>query len=250
MSLLYDIISCPNIKHCLDTNDENHPCAKIIANQKANNPDNFRVPEPWSGNLEDAPILFLCPSPVYVENEEYPTYSWPDYIIGDFFINRFGGGLKLWVKNQLRPLLKDGTHRGEWVRYWAEVRKRTIELLERREIKAGIDYAIYPLIHCKTREVSGNNETLEECFNRYFLGMLDISNAKVIVCLGKDIGSKVRMALGIPKDINPYGPFQIGKCKRYIVCLQHPNARRVPHSLKKLILQEELLELRAFLKDS
>ena len=246
--LFRKIINCPNIRYCLEKQEKTHPCYDIVMKQKANNLTQFQIPEPWSGDIENAPILFLCPSPVYVEKEEYPDYSWPDYIICDFFNNRFGGGLKLWVKNQLRPLLKDGTHSGEWVRYWAEVRKRTSELLGKKEIKAGADFSIFPLVHCKTGGAVEDEQTFEECIKRYFLEVFDISQAKVIVCLGKNTGRKVRTILGIPLDSNPYGPFPVGKRDRYIVCLQHPHARRVPHSLKKLVTEEELQALRVFLK--
>ena len=52
----------------------------------------LQVPEPWSGNLEHAPILFLSSNPSISTAELYPRWEWPDEEIADFFGRRFGGG--------------------------------------------------------------------------------------------------------------------------------------------------------------
>ena len=250
MDLLQNIVHCENVHLSLSNPHIKHPCAHNLNVYGCVSNEDFSVPEPWSGDIENAIILFICASPIHNQNEVYPKYSWSDYIISDFFNNRFGGGLRQWVRNHLHPLLEDGNHTKEWSRYWAEVRKRTKELLLKKDIIGGKDYAIYPLVHCKIEEKHMNQEIITECINKFFLQMLNISNAKIVVCLGKDTGAMVRNILQIPHDINPYGPHEIGKCKRYILCAQHPYARRVPHSLKKLLSPQALEEMHSFLHNT
>jgi hypothetical protein len=74
MSLLREITRCPHIQSCYTSSQSNHPCQKIISSQKehAQSLDTFQVPETWSGNIEQAPILFLSSNPSIDENEEIP----------------------------------------------------------------------------------------------------------------------------------------------------------------------------------
>jgi len=79
-NLLHEITNCPNIEKA--RLDANHPCHKIVNTQPR---DNFQLPEPWNGNIVDAPILFISSNPSFDDNEYYPTTEWKKEVIEDFF---------------------------------------------------------------------------------------------------------------------------------------------------------------------
>ena len=60
--------------------------------QEARSLAGLQVPEPWSGDLEGAPILFLSSNPSISTAELYPRWKWPDEEIAGFFGRRFSGG--------------------------------------------------------------------------------------------------------------------------------------------------------------
>ena len=247
MELLHDITRCPLIQAWFASPQNPNPCAKIIAFQHAVHPENLdqhQVPEPWSGNIQQAPILFLSSNPSIDEKEEYPLWSWSDQWIEDFFINRFSGGRKQWIEDGIRNIKRDDTRK--LVRFWIEVRQRAIELLE-RDVQPGSDYALTEVVHCKSRKEIGVAEALPECAKRYLQHVVTLSQARVIVVLGKTIRATVKREFKVPESEQVFGPVLIGRCQRHIAFLPHPNAR-CPRSFKKCIERENLEELRNFLR--
>jgi hypothetical protein len=244
MDLLREITRCPNIQQWLASPQSNNPCSKIISIQNSHSLADHQIPEPWSGDLEHAPILFLSSNPSIGEAEEFPNWSWSDEWIEDFFVNRYGGGRKQWIKDGKYPLKLDGS-RGRAVAFWVSVRKRAEELLE-REVQDGVDYALTEVVHCKSRSEVGVREALGECAKRYLRRVVEVSEAKVIVILGSKIKETVKCEFSIPER-DTFGPIQIGECQRYIVFLPHPNAH-MDRSFEKCLDGERLQELRAFLR--
>lgn len=187
--------------------------------------DQHQVAEPWSGDIQHAPILFLSSnpsideSPSVEEREEFPLWSWPDEWIEDFFTHRYKGGRKQWIEDGKRYLRLDGS-RGKSVSFWSHVRKRAEDLLE-RDVDDGVDYALTEVVHCKSRGETGVGEALRECASRYLQRVLELSEAKVIVILGKQAKKAVREEFSIP-DGSMFGPLEIGKRQRYTVFLPHP----------------------------
>jgi hypothetical protein len=64
ISLLMDIAYCKNVVKCIEARDGSHDCSKIVSKQVSPDsglfsPEDFQLPEPWSGNIEEAPILFI-----------------------------------------------------------------------------------------------------------------------------------------------------------------------------------------------
>ena len=92
--LLFDIAQCPIVKLVLNS-PSNHPCKRIIESQNASLLSEFQLPEPWNGQIETAPILFLSSNPSIDPNEDYPTWSSSDDLVEDFFPI----GLKVNIKN-------------------------------------------------------------------------------------------------------------------------------------------------------
>lgn len=211
-SLLFDIAKCKNFLTLIHTVYVGHPCNEIVDFQRTQGAkviNDFQIPEPWSGDIINAPILIISSNPAYSDVELYPYLSWPDPMIADFFINRFKdrGRIYSWVHNN-QVLNKDGT-RGNSVRYWASIRKRVEELLGYMP-KPGIDYCITELVHCKSSQQKGVKSALPECAKRFLSGKNNVSGAKIIIA----IGSFVRVYFNRDHKINGIP----------VIYLPHPNA--------------------------
>jgi len=242
MDLLHEITHCPNIQRWYASPQSSNPCSKIISIQGSKSLSNHQVPEPWSGDLEHARVLFLSSNPSVDEIVEAPLWLWQDEWIEDFYVKRFGGGRKQWIQEGIRKLMPDGSRKP--VRFWVEVRQRAIELLG-KEVRPGIDYALTEVVHCPSRSEAGVLEALDECARRYLRRVVELSGAKVIVVLGSTIKGTVKREFGISEG-NMFGPMQISNRQCYIVFLPHPNAHK-PRSFMKCINGEKLQELRTFL---
>lgn len=199
--LLLEIARCDNI------HGNNSHCQTIIQTQSA---DDFQLPEPWSGDLENAPILFLSSNPSIGMKEKYPISSWTDEQIIDFFSNRFGGGLEEWTSNGRHTLLNDGSFKKTWVRYWGAARGRAAELLGRRNVKPGIDYAFSEVVHCKSHDEHGVGCAFDECTGRYLNSLIACSGAKIIVCFGQFAEKAVRDIFNIQNSGHMSEPVKIG----------------------------------------
>lgn len=245
MNLLYEITHCSNVDGCYYRNFEGHPCSKIVFVQKNTKFKEFQFPEPWNGDLDKAPLLFISSNPGFSEKEEYPDSSWSNDLIADFFINRFDGKQKMWVQNKLYPLLKDGKYKKNWVRFWASINKMASKLLDKTAIP-GIDYAITEVVHCKSKKEIGVKEALKECTGRYLDRILSQSGASVLICLGKIAKNVICSKYSILPSSNTYGPTIIGNKERYLFFVPHPNSRKV-HTLDKCISSDYIDTLRQFL---
>lgn len=111
MDLLQEIAHCPIVEECKTDPHGGHPCTAIVMSQASEFLANHQVPEPWSGHLEIAPILFLSSNPSIGTNEDYyPRWSWQVERVTDFFSNRFGGGSEKWICDGRYPLIREGVH--------------------------------------------------------------------------------------------------------------------------------------------
>ena len=245
MELLLEISRCPNVHASKNNPGVKHPCSKIVMSQSANNLSEYQVPEPWSGHIGKAPILFISSNPSISEVEDYPRWSWSDDLIADFFENRFGGGQKQWIIDGKKGLKLIGKH-SRATPFWAAVRQRAIELYE-REVVPGEDYTLTEVVHCKSRNEEGVREALEECANLYINGVLSLSGAKILVILGKIAGDFFRREYDIPNDKLSLAPMKIGKGERIITFLPHPNAFGT-RTFPKVLSASELQRVREYLK--
>src|SRR5690606_19539297 len=125
---------CPVASECLSSPGRQHPCSNIVGSQDAVPDGAFQVPEPWSGHLSTAPILFVSSNPSISYEEEYPIQSWSDEDLEDYFENRFGGGRKAWIHGGDRGLRTDGTYPPRGTRLWQSVRARAKESLGRDNV--------------------------------------------------------------------------------------------------------------------
>lgn len=248
MSLLSIIARCPNVSFCLDNPDAPHPCAAIVRSQPSINLREFQIPEPWNGHLNTAPILFLSSNPSISGGEEYPTWTWDDSLLEDYFVNRFGGGEKEWVRANRYNLQRDGTYSKEWVRFWAACRARAAELLDRavEDVHPGVDYALSEVVHCKSRSEQGVGQALDECTARYLRPVVSTSGAQVVVCFGKHAGSAIRKEFGIEEG-NLAGPIVIGGRDRLFLFLPHPASFETNKTVVKCLTLNEFRAVRELL---
>jgi len=257
--LLFDIAKCKNFLSLILVTQNNHPCNKIVDFQRANGSVNlidFQLPEPWSGDIINAPILFISSNPGFSDLELYPTLKWPDPMIADFFMNRFKDrGIKYsWVYNST-ILLKNGK-RGKSVHYWTSVKNRATELLGRTAIP-GADYCNTELVHCKSSGEIGVRDALPECTNRFLDGSMvtGLSGAKIIIgigdfvrkyfnnsnsCFGIPIIYLPHPAAGKPKTLkNNYGEDEIRNLRETLLKEKKRNLK-IPYSDIKLPSDEEV----------
>jgi uracil-DNA glycosylase len=235
------IIRCPNVALVLKSGDARNPCTRVISSQRAKDFASFQMPEPWSSNLETAPLLFLSSNPSISDSEQYPSSSNDDAKIEDFFVNRFGGGRKQWILNGTRCLKSDQSY-GRPVQHWIEVRSRASELFS-REAVPGIDYALSEVVHCKSKKKEGVSEALEECTARYLRSTLSAAAAKIIVALGREAQSAISRLCGLPTDRVLSGPLEIERMGSYVVLLAAPGSNK-KRSFTACLSPEELWELR------
>lgn len=246
--LLLEIAHCTNVLACSENPGQEHPCREVVLTQRSTSVAEHQLPEPWSGHLEQAPILFLASNPSIDQEEEYPLGSWPDELVADFFRNRFGGGRKQWTKDERYTLRRHGTHYRRGVQFWASVRNRAGELLDRDAIP-GVDYVMSEVVHCKSVAEKGVWAALDECAGRYLRRVVERAAARVIVCLGEVADYAVRREFGLPKSVPACGPVRVRRRDRYFTFLPHPNARK-PRTFERCLPPRALRRLRELLTKS
>ena len=244
-TLLSEIVHCPHAQKCREDIAAENPCRKIVDYQSSLGLEKFQVPEPWSGQIERAPILFLSSNPSIGCDEDYPTWDWSCSEVHDYFNYRFGGGRKQWIIDGTKSLLLDGRYSGS-TQFWASVRQRAIELLQ-RNVSPGTDYALTEIVHCKSHAEIGVEQSQEQCVKAYLLRVLELARAKVIVVLGVRARQVIQSQFNIPTENSISDSIEIGNRERFFAFLPHPNARSY-RSFAKCLQGDELEKLRAFLR--
>ncbi len=242
-SLLHRIAACPYVTSCLNSAVQ-HPCRTIVESQKRTTTTDFHVPEPWSGHIERAPLLFVSSNPSIDELEFYPTMASIQEELADFFVHRFGGGRREWVRDGLYPLHRDGTFRPEWVRFWASVRARARELLGPSVVE-GRDYVMTEIVHCKSRGEEGVLEAEEFCADQYLERILESAAAHVVVALGGVAKRQIRRVFPLLRNSRVAGPLAISSRERWFVFLPHPNQRGPKKSFAANLGESELWRLQS-----
>ena len=219
--LLEEIAHCP-IAHAIRAGDcpVSAPCHKVVSAQTG---VLFQVPEPWSGQIDIARLLFISSNPSIDEQEDYPNGSWESHRTGDFFQSRFipASG---WVKDGLYPRQRDGSWSENWVRFWASARGRSREILQRKA-DPGIDFALTEIVHCKSRKEYGVEEARDECSDRYLERVIALAAAKVLIVYGKHAEGAIRRRFRSAMIQQEHGLslVSIGGNPRMLAFLPHPN---------------------------
>lgn len=72
-SLLLEIARCPLVPVAAERGS--HPCHAVVSAQQSVPLGNRHVPEPWSGMISSAPILFVSSNPAINPNESFPHFA-------------------------------------------------------------------------------------------------------------------------------------------------------------------------------
>jgi hypothetical protein len=243
--LLEEITTCENIKKTLNGNFDSDckNCEKIIKSQKCDNIENFQLPEPWNGDLENCKILFISSNPSFNQDENYPLGDWDKSVVSDFFINRFTSKKK-WVKNELYTLQSNDVYSENWVRFWAAVRSIARVILDTRSTTAGKDYALTEIVHCKSKDEEGVQDAMETCADKYLDRIIKITKAKIIICLG----GKAADAVKLRYQIETTGIFfESSVMDKVFLFLPHPNAHK-ERKLNKILTQDDLEKVKNKIK--
>jgi len=202
-ALLLEVARCPNVRACFERTDNLHPCAKVVADQQVAF-DDFHVPEPWNGQIETAPILFVCWNPSWNRQERFPTHLWSDEAIIEFFRTRFD-------------------HSDQASRTWTEMQAIATRLLG-CPARPGVDYAVTDAVRCKSRGGRGASQALAECSGRYLQRTLAVSGARVVISLGGDARRTLATYFGVSDQIGVYGSARVGDPERMLVQLGAPGS--------------------------
>ena len=247
--LLRTIARCPVVEQCKAMGPRAaHPCGAIVGVQDRVSLADHQVPEPWSGDILRARVLFVSSNPSISLTAQFPMWSWPDEWITDYFANRFGGGRKQWILDGKRPLQSDGTYAATPSAFWAKVRARAAEILG-SDARPGTDYALTEVVRCKSKREVGVAQAINECTGRYLRPTLDVAAAPLIVTLGEKSRLAVAARFGGPERQSAFGPVVIGGRQRVIVALGHPSSGQ-PQSFAACLGPATVRQLKAFVLEA
>jgi len=202
-ALLLEIARCSNVRRGLESQFLGHPCAAVVAAQPVA-PDELHVPEPWNGDIERAPLLFVSWNPSWNPAERFPTSGWVDPDIVEFFQQRF-------------------EHTDQSSQTWRETRGIAEHLLGYPP-QPGHDYAVTDIVRCKSPNGIGASEAVSECAARYLRRTLDVAGARVVVALGRDARAALASHFGSPTHLGACGPYGRAGSERTLVLLGAPGS--------------------------
>lgn len=230
-----------------------HPCAKVVKTQCS---EVYQVPEPWTGHLETAPIIFISSNPGIHETEYFPVDNWKEAEIAAFFDKRFdvGSGYTYQQPNSGAQYIKvyraDGTptKADHWNRYWSGVKNHAAAIMGRTPIP-GTDYVLTEMVHCKSNSEEGVSAALGYCSRKWMPSVLEMSGSVVVVILGRpaQIAAAKLWQLDITKKVR----FDVPICgrNRAVILLPHTNAwakRKLEHH----VFPGDLAKLRALMTNT
>ncbi|HZX35037.1 MAG TPA: uracil-DNA glycosylase family protein [Thermodesulfobacteriota bacterium] len=230
--LLLEIVRCKNVEDYFDKGFiEGNKCKDIIEWQKffiektgknlskEEFRKEFRLPEPWSGYLDKAPILFISSNPSISENANSPRDNgeWTKRRnIVDYFEKRFSKG----------TISCD---------FWDKTENLAGELMGKNGISRGKDYALTEIVHCKSKDQKGVGKARPQCSGKYLKRIIEASVAEVIVCLGKHAEKTLRGLFESEwlKKEEVVFSVSCGNKERNIVFLGHPSSTNTKGRLPK-----------------
>lgn len=217
----------------------NRPCGKIVGIQQSATRDTFQIPEPWRGDIERAPLLFVSSNPGLNTSDDSPIGRMTDEEIVAYYTH------KAFPACFPRNLNARGEPNRRPVAFWTGIRARAAELYEKpnTEIVPGRDFALTEVVHCKSQGERGVPEALQECMTRHSSTTTSLSGAAVVIVLG-DMAARALQIPSIPavREVHWSGS------ARLLVWLPHPNARK-PRKFEGLYERDDLTLVRSRLRD-
>lgn len=135
----------------------------------------FQVPEPWVGELDVAPILFVSSNPSIGE-DRHAVGAASGETLWESHHFAFGGGKSHYILDGIYTTTTAGDKLKK-VAYWVAVRARARELIA--DAVPGRDYATTEVVHCKSTDEIGVASAAAECSKMHLDRVLAISPARV-----------------------------------------------------------------------
>ena len=233
-NLALAIASCSDV--CESFGDAGHPCHKVVTWQI----DKFRSivrevqgsimhrPEPWTGELATAKIIFLASNPSFDPDENFPSWNenqWNEENIALFGAERFTSSTtrKYGATDSKEKSTRDrtiginGQPSKKAVRHWSWVRQFAAYAMGKpvSQTSAISDYVMTELVHCKSRGEAGVPQALTYCSEKWFEKIMAISPAEVIFVAGAKAGEAFATLYRnqVPDDWGSWANSKIGKGK-------------------------------------
>ncbi len=245
--LLLAITRCPNLAPA--QSNPAHPCAKVAGAQAAP-PGERPVPEPWSGRLESAPLLFIGSNPGGSNKREHiPRESWNAAATIDFFRRRFDRGAGHTEQADSGALYTLENHPGgqrsrarRHVNHWSVIRKHAEDILGRRP-EPGRDFVLTEMVHCKSGREAGVGEAIDTCADLWLPAIMETSAAPVIILLGSHARKTAHRLWETGETCGATFGLTIGQKEQAVVKLPHTNYRG-PRKVAQILGPEETRRLR------
>jgi uracil-DNA glycosylase len=250
LGLAVDVLRCPVLEDCLQPGGERLGCHRVATWYSSARSEHY-VPEPWSGHLAAASILFMSSNPGGGKhgegvNTDGTTNLWSDERLIAAFDSAFEPG-------QI-PGIADATHlvdatgnRTRAIRYLSWLWYTSKDLLQRDPVP-GRDYAATEVVHCGTAGEAGVAEAFATCTARYFRRLVAASSAMVIICTGDWAMRAFAEQFNISFVDRAWGPRDLGGRSRLILQVPHPNRRGTRWSLLANVGEKRLEQARELLK--
>ena len=183
-------------------------CNALYNSQHCASIADFQIPEPWNGDIENAPILFVGLNPGFLDVELYPKLGNPYWLqanggfdeakVEDFFEHRFNSAHQ-YVQYPNKTKITSGGYkllRGRT--FWGYVKSIADKVLNRASTP-GTDFAITEIVHCKSRNTSCiHSKCYDVCFDQHFKHILSIAqNLQFMVVLGSATKKRISKHFGI-----------------------------------------------------
>jgi len=227
-ALALEIARCPIVQAVLAGDARGASCRAVVEFQKDRPVGNRWVPEPWSGHLSEAQVLFLSSNPGAGDPEddtapgEVVASRDDDYILHSFE-DAYDDGPWPGIHDGTRLRSPDGKP-GKYIRYWGWCQSIAEELFG-REVRPGHDYALTEMVHCGTQHEIGVWDAAQECVPRYLERVLAASAAPVVLVVGavaRDILSSQHP--GLAPGVDHLAKGDVGGRPRLIAYIPHPSA--------------------------
>lgn len=199
--------------------------------------EDFQLPEPWRGQIDNARILFVGSNPS-IGDDRYALQSSPEWQAWESQHLAFGGGSRPYIIDGIKTTKSNGSP-DRVVRYWSSIRARARELIP--GAIPGKDYAISEIVHCKSKAEEGVARAAKTCYDMHMAAVFSVAAAKIIIVLG---GFARERLLGTIADLSVPSLLELGGRMRTMLFLPHPNARGEKKSLAEHYTSEALEAVR------
>ena len=251
--LLLSIAQCPDLANARD--NTSHPCAAVVRKQTG---ETCQVPEPWTGHIETAPILFIGSnpgnftkssiSPEVAGAAPIPSTSLPAVFDRDagYTHQQPNGGAQYG-----KVLGADGRAviSRHWVRFWSMVKNHAATPILQDRPVPGIDYAITEMVHCKSNSEAGVRNALSHCSRKWTPAIMEHSSAAIVVLLGDHARSAAAGLWRLDTSQSAQFDVPIAGRNRAVIILPHPNFRG-KRKIMDYVSCVQLERLRALLRDN